>query len=41
VGVAGTAKPALKVAVIVSPVVRAPVALVVRPTVQVERAAPV
>ena len=40
-GVAGTVKPALNVAVIVSPVVSAPVELVVRPTVQVDRAAPV
>jgi hypothetical protein len=38
VGPAGTVKPELNVAVIVSPVVSAPVALVVKPTVHVERA---
>jgi hypothetical protein len=41
VGLAGTVKPALNVAVIASPVVSAPVALVVKPTVQLERAPPV
>jgi hypothetical protein len=41
VGLAGTVKPALNVAVIVSPVVSAPVPLVVKPTVHVERAPPV
>ena len=41
VGLAGTVKPALNVAVIVSPVVSAPVALVVKPTVHVECAPPV
>jgi hypothetical protein len=41
IGVAGTLKPELTATVIVSPVVSAPVAVVVKPTVQVARAVPV
>ena len=41
VGLVGIEKPAAKPIVIVSPTLRAPVALEVKPTVQVERALPV
>src|SRR6185437_10554470 len=41
VGVTGTVNPELKTAVIVSPAASAPLALVVNPTCQVERAPPV